>query len=454
MAASAVGASFGHVEQSEIFIGSVNVGATASEVIAAYQRGVDKSAAEIRELSGRIGIAESAIAGFFETMHEAQVPLEQIPAKFQELALRYQHLLEGVRTLQSDDSRVQGLKADAAAAIEAGPSSYDSAEELLKRAEAMDREATESLAAALEKRNLNAAATRAQRGELSLLRLDYESAIGHFKEAAEITPPSRPEVRVRYRWAHANALYEYGKDRGINRALEKAIDQLRSLARGLARDRFPLDWAMTQNNLGNALLALGERQSGAARLEEAITAYRDALLEFTRDRVPLQWATAQNNLGIALKVLGERESGTARLEEAVTASRDALLEWTRDRVPLQWATAQNNLGNALKVLGERESGTARLEEAITAYRDALLEFTRDRVPLDWAMTQNNLGNALLALGKRESGAARLEEAVKAYRDALLERTRDRVPLDWATTQNNLEMALERLGQRGKSQAAL
>ena len=125
---------------------------------------------------------------------------------------------------------------------------------------------------------------------------------------------------------------------------------------------------------------------------------------------------AQNNLGNALWTLGERESGTARLEEAVAAYRAALKERTRERVPLDWATTQNNLGNALRTLGERESGTARLEEAVAAYRAALEERTRERVPLDWAMTQNNLGNALRTLGERESGTARLEEAVAAYRD--------------------------------------
>ena len=50
------------------------------------------------------------------------------------------------------------------------------------------------------------------------------------------------------------------------------------------------------------------------------------------------------NLGNALKALGERESGTARLEEAVAAYRATLQEWTRDRVPLQWAMTQMNLG--------------------------------------------------------------------------------------------------------------
>ncbi|MDQ1472559.1 MAG: hypothetical protein QOJ99_4039, partial [Bryobacterales bacterium] len=256
----------------------------AAEIITAYQSGVDKSAAEVRELSGKLGIAESAIAGFLETMHEAEVPLEQVATKFQELTLRYQHLLDGVRTLQSDDPEVQQLKVDAAAAVEGGPPSYDRAEELLKQAESIDREATERLEAALKKRGLNAAATRGQRGELSLLRLDYKSAIEHFNEAFKITPPSHPEVRVRYRWAYAGALYEYGKDRGINPALKEVIDVWKSLAQELPRERGPLDWAMTQNNLGNALWTLGEREAGTARLEEAVEACRNALLEYTRER--------------------------------------------------------------------------------------------------------------------------------------------------------------------------
>jgi hypothetical protein len=60
------------------------------------------------------------------------------------------------------------------------------------------------------------------------------------------------------------------------------------------------------------------------RLEEAVTAYRAALQEWRRELVPLQWATTQNNLGNALRKLGARESGTARLGKAVTAYRAAL----------------------------------------------------------------------------------------------------------------------------------
>ena len=112
---------------------------------------------------------------------------------------------------------------------------------------------------------------------------------------------------------------------------------------------------------GQCASSLGERESGTAKLEEAVAAYREALKERTRERVPLDWAMTQNNLGTALSNLGERESGTAKLEEAVAAYREALKERTRERVPLDWAMTQNNLGLALLApWGARErNGEAR-----------------------------------------------------------------------------------------------
>ena len=111
-----------------------------------------------------------------------------------------------------------------------------------------------------------------------------------------------------------------------------------------------------------------------------MAAYREALKERTRERVPLDWAATQNNLGAALRSLGERESGTARLEEAVAAYREALKEWTRERVPLDWAMAQNNLGAALCSLAggtsafDKAKGCAALEAAHEHYAAALEEF--------------------------------------------------------------------------------
>ena len=255
------------------------------------------------------------------------------------------------------------------------------------------------------------------------------------------------EASARVQLVLANSLLTFGAQGGNNHALIEAINRYREVLGHYTRERVPLYWAGTQNNLGNALQRLGGRERGTAPLEEAVAAYREALKEWTRQAVPLDWALTQNNLGSALERLGRREEGTGRLEEAVGAYREALREWTRERVPLYWAGTQNNLGNALQELGDREKRTARLEEAVAAYRAALEERPREKVPLHWAGTQSNLGNALRRLGERESGTARLEEAVASFRAALQEWTREKVPLDWAMAQNNLGGALRSLGER-------
>jgi len=59
----------------------------------------------------------------------------------------------------------------------------------------------------------------------------------------------------------------------------------------------------TQNNLGNALSSLGEREGGTAKLEKAVAAYREALKERTRERVPLGWAYSTGSPGLALMSL-------------------------------------------------------------------------------------------------------------------------------------------------------
>jgi tetratricopeptide (TPR) repeat protein len=199
------------------------------------------------------------------------------------------------------------------------------------------------------------------------------------------------------------------------------------------RNAFPVNWAMTQNNLGNAYSnrILGER---ADNLELAISAYRAALKVYTRNAFPVDWATTQNNLGNAYlyRILGERANN---LQLAISAYTAALEVYTRNAFPQQWATTQNNLGNAYlyRILGERANN---LELAISAYTAALEVRTHNAFPVDWATTQNNLGNAYSnrILGEKSEN---LELAISAYTAALEVRTRNAFPQQWATTQNNL-----------------
>ena len=366
-----------------------------------------------------------------------------IEAQLRAKAREYLDLAAHLAGLASADPRVAELRRTASDALAKGD--FDAADAALADAErARSWRRRRSSRDQLDTLLTSAAETRAVRAAAARLRLDQ----------FRLPPSTSARPRASWRPSATAATWRYlarggvkpggsrpgaWRQRGAARGHQHAIGLLWIGPPGMDR---PDDWAMTQNNLGNALRTLGERESGTARLEEAVAAYRAALEEWTRERVPLDWAMTQNNLGNALWTLGERESGTARLEEAVAAYRAALEEWTRERVPLDWAMTQNNLGTALQSArragerdgaaggggrrlsrgaggmdpraraarlgddaeqprqrapersGERESGTARLEEAVAAYRAALEERTRERVPLDWAMTQNNLGNAL------------------------------------------------------------
>ena len=86
---------------------------------------------------------------------------------------------------------------------------------------------------------------------------------------------------------------------------------------------------MTQNNLGNALAPLGDREAGTETLSEAVAAYRAALEERTCDRVPLDWAATTANMALARGALAER-AGNAAEAGAALADLDAALALFRE----------------------------------------------------------------------------------------------------------------------------
>src|SRR5262245_4272304 len=80
----------------------------------------------------------------------------------------------------------------------------------------------------------------------------------------------------------------------------EAVADLREGLKVRRREQLPLDWAVTQTNLGNALMSQGERAEGAEGvrlLGEAVAACREALKVHTREHLPQDWAMTLNSLG-------------------------------------------------------------------------------------------------------------------------------------------------------------
>jgi tetratricopeptide (TPR) repeat protein len=307
-----------------------------------------------------------AVASFFETLGREQVPPERLADTFAEIAGENLALRDRLRSFEGDDPAIQTLREAAAGALEVGD--HAAALEALREADELIE--TEALVALLAERTRNKADLIAEQAAVERTRLDLAAAAMLFDRAAETVGPYDEEAALRHVESAARAWYEHGRDKGDNTALLSSIARWQRLLAATSRKRVPLDWALTQMNLGAALVTLGEREPGIARLEEAVAAYRAALKELTRDRVPLDWAIMQMNLGTALATLGEREPGTARLEEAVVAYRAALEEWTRARVPLDWAVTHYNLAIALEAISERTANAEIMLNAAASYTSA------------------------------------------------------------------------------------
>ena len=119
----------------------------------------------------------------------------------------------------------------------------------------------------------------------------------------------------------------------------------------------PADWAMTQNNLGNALSTQGERTGGAdglALLADAVTAYRNALTVRTKAAMPAQWAMTQENIALAF-------SAKARLVDdplpdwraAELAATLALQVYTPEHMPFYHEKATRLLARIRTEIAER-----------------------------------------------------------------------------------------------------
>jgi tetratricopeptide (TPR) repeat protein len=256
-----------------------------------------------------------------DILGEKNVPPERLANKLLEIAEHFKDLQQTAIAKPGDDPKIASLKADAKKVV--GEGDLDKADQLLAEVELEQGRA-------LDRLTEDKADTAARRGDIAMTRLRYGEAAKHYADAAAVlaSASTGEQKRLDFLNKEVEALYQQGYEFGDNAALRAAIDRYRGIINLQPRERVPLDWAMTQNNLGTALERLGGRENDTGKLEEAVAAYRAALQELTRERFPLKWASAQNNLGNALATLGERESSTARLEEAVAAYREALQEWT------------------------------------------------------------------------------------------------------------------------------
>ena len=109
----------------------------------------------------------------------------------------------------------------------------------------------------------------------------------------------------------------------------RAIGLLTQAQRVWTPETHPVDWAMTQNNLGNAWLLMPTSDRGE-NLGKAIACYTAALEIRIREAHPVDWAATQNNLGNAWLFMptGDRRENLGKAIACYTAALEVLsAEW-------------------------------------------------------------------------------------------------------------------------------
>jgi tetratricopeptide (TPR) repeat protein len=197
------------------------------------------------------------------------------------------------------------------------------------------------------------------------------------------------------------------------------------------RQRSPLQWAQTQNHLGNVLAAQGQQHRDETLYAKAIAAFESALEVLDQEETPADWAATQYNLATAAQAVGRQESNSKYLKQATDAYTNALLVWTQDQTPDEWAHAMHQLGNTFHIHGLLLKGNRTLQKSVVAYKNALKVFNADDHALALAATHSNRGAVLHHLAESEDNAQRLDEAVKSYETGLLVCQEQQLPIHLA-----------------------
>lgn len=415
--------------------------------------------AQAAQLARKVGVRDTVIIAIARRIGEA------------EPGIGYDRLIMLVEQQGLENARLRGqLSAMETAFAQAAASpARDRAERLLAQAhsalDASRLEEADRLLDQLETLHRSAlSASRASLAQVVLARagvarqlLHFDAARARYRSLAEELPAGD----VRGHWQVVMGLAATDYEEGLLRAdatlLQRAANAYRDEALPLApRAGRPLDHAVNQNNLGNALEAAGSRRGEPAALRSAIAAYGAAMEIWTETSAPVEWARAQSNLGTVFFELSAMSGLERDADDAIAAYGSALRVLDLRGAAVDRAMVRNNLGNALTFRGDMGQGSIpMLRKAVAAYEEALVDLPRASLPYLWATTKNNLGNALTALGQRDPNPDPwLRAAVDAFQDALKVRTYQTSPYDWAMTQNNLGMALQERGLAAKDVALL
>ena len=397
-------------------------------------------------LASQLAISEDAVVNFFTLIRREQVPLSQLKPRLAEIAISYNDLVlyfdrthAGTGPNEySTRARQAILKGD----FDLAEQELRSSEYLISRYRRTQQGVLQSSSESIEATTSDISFHLFERGLISLIRSDYESASTLFEEAFTLASKNMTIVPCsiqQYPLFRARALSALVTKSGNDLTLQQTIEIRQQAIDRLVKEHCPIgNWSDTHIEQGRAYTTLANHQGDANKLNLAIKHYKLALDEKALPLSYARWFEVQSLVGHIYWKMGNAEAAFDSLQQSIYS------EMRKER-PLQWASTQVVIGMALVEKSKHQPRFELEAEAVQTFEEVLKIAKQDIAPDIWATAQFGLGSVYLAQGLRSNGVDRLELAVATLRTGLSVFTPDRDLSTWARLQLNLATALGAIG---------
>ncbi len=196
--------------------------------------------------------------------------------------------------------------------------------------------------------------------------------------------------------------------------LSEALAYFSDAADVLILDKYPVDYAMIQNNLGvcfTRLALLGKDRE--KNFKEGIKHYKNALNVYTANDFPDDYGTTMYNIGIAYHNLSKISPMPYKGEYLMNAERhlaESVNVFTESDKTDSFSRSNYNLGVVYRDLFEIYKKKEFLEKELDAFKNALEGFNEDKTPFAYATSYFYIAQVYYGLGNKEEALSHYKEA--------------------------------------------
>jgi tetratricopeptide (TPR) repeat protein len=167
------------------------------------------------------------------------------------------------------------------------------------------------------------------------------------------TPFQYAKVKINLAISYANSVSIEKSKKDKVKAINQAIKVLKESLRIFTKKKFPFDFAIGQNNLGNMYGMLSEYYHTETYLARSLLAYNEALAVYTKKDFQYDYAFVKHNVGCTYRRLATIIDREINLNKAIEAFDEALTIFTNESFPEKFEDLMNKLNRTLQEYGSR-----------------------------------------------------------------------------------------------------